>query len=141
MTFQRQQKYLSPSSRLCLRCGKPGHIAKDCRSPLPQTQAAEQERHLNKQEKSLRSKKDLKDIQCFNCHQKGHYASNCPERSLFCMERRLDNERNSRVRQRSPHRISVPGVIKAGVVEGKEVNNILLDTRCSHTLVHRDIVA
>ena len=44
-----------------------------------------------KQEKMGIPKKDLKDIECFNCYQKGHYASNCPDHSLFCMERRLDH--------------------------------------------------
>lgn len=35
---------------------------------------------------------------------------------------------------------SQPGVVKRGVVEGKEVDNILLDTGCSRTLVHQDLV-
>ena len=35
---------------------------------------------------------------------------------------------------------SVPGVIKAGVVEGSMVKDILLDTGCSRTLVRKDLV-
>ena len=33
-----------------------------------------------------------------------------------------------------------PGVVKSGMVEGKAVDNILLDTGCSRILVHRRLV-
>ena len=33
-----------------------------------------------------------------------------------------------------------PGVVKPGMVEGHAVDNILLDTGCSRTLVHRKLV-
>ena len=26
----------------------------------------------------------LKDIDCFNCHKKGHYSSNCPQNAMLC---------------------------------------------------------
>lgn len=54
--------------------------------------------------------------------------SNFPECSLFCMERSVDHQGNTIVRKHSPHNVSVPGVIKAGVVKGKEASNILLHT-------------
>ena len=39
--------------------------------------------------KTERGRRDLKDITCFNCELKGHYASNCPTKSaLLCVERR-----------------------------------------------------
>ena len=33
---------------------------------------------------NLGGKRDLKNIDCFNCHQKGHYSFNCPSKALFC---------------------------------------------------------
>ena len=36
--------------------------------------------------------------------------------------------------------IAKPGVIKSGIVEGKKISKILLDTGCSRTLVHQDLV-
>ena len=34
-----------------------------------------------------------------------------------------------------------PGVVKSGKIEGHIVDNILLDTGCSRTLVHRSFVS
>lgn len=65
----------------CLRCRKMGHIARDCRAPLPH--------QTPKNNRKSNHKKDLKDVECFNCGQKGHYSSNCPDRSMFCMERHV----------------------------------------------------
>ena len=33
-----------------------------------------------------------------------------------------------------------PGIVKSGMVEGKSVSDILLDTGCSRTLVHQKLV-
>lgn len=85
-----------------------------------------------------RSKRDLKDVECFNCHNKGHYSSHCPRNALFVTERRTVYQGESKMVNRHGH--SQRGVVKRGVVEGKEVEDILLDTGCSRTLVHKDLV-
>ena len=123
--------------RTCLRCGKPGHIAKDCWAVLPRpNQESNTERNTPaRQARPERRGKDLKDVECFNCQQKGHYSSNCPQRALFCMERRLDYQGNSKITRQQPEKKISPGVIKPGAVEGKQVSNILLDTGCSRTIV------
>jgi len=115
--------------RSCHRCGKPGHQARDCRTVLPRPRDHERSKqdYSNKPEKP---KRDLKDIECFNCHKKGHYSSNCPHNAMFCRENQIN--------PRGKHEQT--GVSKAGKVEGKAVNNILLDTGCSRTLVHQSLV-
>ena len=77
-------------------------------------------------------RKDLKDIECFNCHQKGHYASNCPSNALLCGEK-------------GPGKVTKwmstgTELTRKGAVEGRAVDNILLDTGCSRTLVHQELV-
>ncbi len=67
--------------KFCHTCGKQGHLSKDCRNKTPGKPHWKPQNSGNS-----RVKKDLKDIECFNCHKKGHY-SNCPERAGVCTER------------------------------------------------------
>ena len=90
------------------------------------------EREKDKWEAARKAKRDFKDIECFNCHQKGHYASNCPSNALFC-------------REKLPGKVGEPTrtgteLTRKGSVEGRAVDNILLDTGCSRTLVHQEWV-
>ena len=120
----------APDRRQSLRCGKCrklGHLARDCRQSQPKL-----EREKDKGEAARRPKRDLKDIECFNCHQKGHYASNCPSNALFCREK-LPGKVGEQTRTGTE-------LTRKGSVEGKAVNNILLDTGCSRTLVHQELV-
>ena len=66
------------------------------------------------------------EVTCFNCGQKGHVSTRCPSNALFCG-----------VRGRRPQE---QGVHRHGVVEGRYVGDILLDTGCSRTLVRKDLV-
>ena len=125
----------------CQTCGKLGHLATDCRRNSSRPQETSEVKPLGNRPE--RGKKDLKDIECFNCHKKGHYSSNCPAREkpatgMFCMERRMDHQGQS-VLTKSKVRGN-PCVPKTGAVEGKEVERILLDTGCSRTLIRKDLV-
>lgn len=35
-----------------------------------------------------RSRRDIRDVECFNCHNKGHYSSHCPQNAMYVTERR-----------------------------------------------------
>ena len=115
-------------SKHCLSCGKQGHFAKDCRMK-PKN---------GEQERLTRTKKDLREVECFNCHKKGHYSSNCPRNAMYCMERRMNYHGKSFMVKKQC--CTQTGVVRKGVVEGKNVDNILLDTGCSRTLVHHSFV-
>lgn len=118
----------------CSCCGKSGHQAKDCRVRL---EKQEKKTSAGTNDK-FRPKRDIKDVECFNCHHKGHYSSSCPRNALFVTEgRAVEQGKLSMVRRQCS---SQSGVVKCGVVEGKEVHNILLDTGCSRTLVHQDLI-
>ncbi|XP_064399260.1 uncharacterized protein LOC135345747 [Halichondria panicea] len=121
--------------KFCHTCGKQGHLSKDCRNKTPGKPDWKPQNSGVK--KDL---KDLKDIECFNCHKKGHYSSNCPERAgaLFCTERRIDYQGQSNTKKTEVQ--AKPSVVKTGSVEGKKVDNILLDTGCSRTLIRKDLV-
>ena len=65
-------------------------------------------------------KQERREVFCFNCGQKGHISPKCLDNALFCGTGRRSQEQ--------------------GVVEGRYVSDILLDTGCSRTLVRRDLV-
>ncbi len=79
------------SGRRCLRCGRPGHLAKDCRVPVAgQPQKQEKTSDHSAGGRNEHPKQDLKDIECYNCHKRGHYSSNCPQNAMLCTERRVN---------------------------------------------------
>ena len=59
--------------RLCRGCGKPGHQVRDCRWKS-NVAGKEKDESVKKTEKP---KRDLREIECFNCHKRGDYSSNC----------------------------------------------------------------
>ena len=102
-------------------------MVRGCRQSQPKL-----EREKDKGEAARKAKRDLKDIECFNCHQKGHYASNRPSNALFCREKLLEKV-GEQTRTGTE-------LTKKGSVEGRAVDNILLDTGCSKTLMHQEWV-
>ena len=52
----------------------------------------------------------------------------------------MDYRGNATVKMQQTKRNTMSGVAKSGVVEGKFVQKILLDTGCSRTLIRKDLV-
>ena len=110
--------------RRCHTCGQPGHLAKDCRKGRKTEGAAE-----TPQKNEDKTGKNL--IRCYNCGQRGHVALKCPSAALFCG--------SSHVRP-AGRRLVKRDVYKSGLVEGRRVEKVVLDTGCSQTMVHKDLV-
>ena len=72
-------------------------------------------------------------MKCYNCQQKGHLATKCPNRAMYC-EQSL-----GQVEAQKGEKMECPMVCR-GSVEGKQVEDILLDTGCSRTLVKSSLV-
>ena len=71
-------------------------------------------------------------MECFNCHEKGHYSFQCPRNALFCGDKSVE-------RMVSPTS-KFDEVKRKGLIEGNCAENILLDTGCSRTMVRRELI-
>ena len=74
-------------------------------------------------------------VKCFGCGEFGHIKSSCPNKAasrrvLLCKE----EPRSSGVLGEAKE------VRRCGLVEGREVQDILLDTGCTRTMVHANLV-
>ena len=85
--LRKSQPYVKKSGE-CYFCGKPGHFAQDCRTTLFKERQSVQENSLEGQvaRRELGSekpvpKRDLSEVTCYTCRQKGHMSPNCPKRA------------------------------------------------------------
>ena len=62
---------------------KNGHLMQDGRQGQVKTGTEK-----TKMETPRRPRKDLKNREYFNCHEKGHYAFHCPKEAHFCKDSR-----------------------------------------------------
>lgn len=103
----------------CEKCGKMGHQTRNCFSGSQRTeQRPRGATNYQQQRPRDRSRRDIRDVQCFNCHKKGHYSLNCPNNAMLCRG----------VRIKKSEKAETGSVHRAGRIEGKLVQDILLDT-------------
>ena len=103
----------------CFKCKKPGHYARNCKQPPQPDKDREKDERTPTNDQP--GKKDKPPVKCYNCQQRGHIAINCPSNALFCEGRPVSTKRQ-------------------GMVAGKKVNDVVLDTGCSQSMVRRDLV-
>ena len=109
----------------CETCKKLGHTASECRRDM-YTKATPAAEKGKEETPKTRPKRDLNAITCFNCQKKGHFSYDCPSNALLCQEAAM----RPRIETK-----------RAGTVEGKPVDNLLLDTGCTRTLIRRELVS
>ena len=98
----------------CHNCGKEGHFAPNCFKKTG---------HKQKSDVTTEGGRwDLRSVKCYHCGQLGHISTKCPAKFLFSGA--------SLVKQAT----------RRGVVEGKVVEDIVLDTGCSRTMMHSSLV-
>ena len=90
------------------------------RSGLPLTVLSERGKYTSGRKETL----DREGVTCFNCGKKGHISRHCPNNVLVCAHVGWRN-----------------GLQRSGTVNGRIVEGIMLDTGCSRTMVHSDLVS
>ena len=108
----------------CPKCGLYGHWARDC----PQPPQSRPKPGAPRQQKN----RFWEGVTCFNCNEKGHIASKCPSKALYCAPQSPDLE---------PRRCQASRVRRQGTVNGVYCRDILLDTGSTKTLVRKELVA
>ena len=120
----------SGATKTCHYCKIKGHIAKDCRKAMADRMTEKGRREANK------TKMEWNKIKCYNCQETGHIAANCPSKSnLFTEETELVYMNEDKLEKKIN-----PQITRSGTVEGKAVDEIVLDTGCARSMVRSDLL-
>ena len=74
-----------------------------------------------------------RELRCYECGERGHISTRCPSRALYTAEGAARKKPPDPTTRRD-------AVYRSGFINDKAVDNILLDTGCAQTLVHRKLV-
>ena len=128
MSISRRGQKNNPQTNECPRCGKHGHWARDCPKSRGQSSNTAGQQTASDPRQTPRSSgaqgRDISAVKCFNCNEKGHYASSCSRRSMYCGQPEGEADRARR----------------SGTINGTYCTDILVDTGATQTLVHSGLV-
>ena len=133
----------TPSTK-CPRCGRHRHWVRDCPRPRHSEGCNPGPRTTTDAGPSLKQGQpgkgpresrplntDMLRVKCYNCNERGHYASSCPRRALYCEPQNVtaqdSNTGNNRAR-------------RGEIVNGVYCPDILVDTGATQTMVHKGLV-
>ena len=129
----------APSTK-CPRCGRHGHWARECPNPRnsgprntegqdTSAKTNDTNQHRNTNRVGWRGPRPYNTdvVKCYNCNEKGHISSNCPQRSLYC----------GQLGTRAPEQDKAH---RHGTVNGIYCRDIVVDTGATQTLVHKALV-
>ena len=110
----------SEASQRCHKCGRPGHIARDCQQKV----SGDSSIRTGTRPKTEVRPSGRNGPRCFNCQQKGHFANQCPSKpAMFCSQETTPTE-----------------PARTGLLDRLPVDRILLDTGAATTMVHKALV-
>ena len=146
------------------RCGRDNHKTQNCRDgqlvnkPKDGSSGKETIQLLQTSQRASRSqqqgiwKRDNGGIQCYACGKLSHIARECPgtafveegRPSAYYCEKPVTQENHSL--RREQQNTTAPSVrtndsfIRSGLVNGKYVEDLVVDTGCSQTILHANLV-